>query len=39
VLENKEVEVDPLIGVDAANKCILESFKLYRKEESRLRGW
>ncbi|MFT6146273.1 MAG: inorganic pyrophosphatase [Myxococcota bacterium] len=39
VLENKTVEVDPLIGRDAANKCIQESFKLYRREESRLRGW
>lgn len=39
VLENKSVEVDPLLGHEAANATIRESLSLYRREEQKLRGW
>jgi inorganic pyrophosphatase len=39
VLENKTVGVDRMEGHEAANQVIRDSIDLYRKEESRLRGW
>jgi inorganic pyrophosphatase len=38
-LENKEVVVDQIVGAAKANEAIRESFALYRKVESELRGW
>jgi inorganic pyrophosphatase len=38
-LEGKEVEVEPIRGGDDANRIIADAFALYRREESRLRGW
>jgi len=39
VLENKTVGVEKLSGHEVANQVIRDSIELYRKEESRLRGW
>jgi inorganic pyrophosphatase len=39
ILENKSVTVEDLIGAEQANAVIVESLALYRREESRLRGW
>lgn len=39
VLENKSVEVDSFLGSEEALTSVIESFKLYRREENRLRGW
>lgn len=39
VLEEKEVEVKDVYGAEKAIEIVRNSFKLYRKEESRLRGW
>ena len=38
-LENKSVEVEGFKGADAAVQVVIESFRDYRREESRLRGW
>ena len=38
-LEDKEVVVENWGNAAAALVCVLESFKLYRAEENRLRGW
>jgi inorganic pyrophosphatase len=38
-LEEKEVVVENWGNAAAALECVLESFKLYRAEENRLRGW
>ena len=39
MLENKLVEVDEFLGREGAVKLVRESFDLYRKEETKLRGW
>ena len=39
VLEKKTVGVEKLAGHEVANQVIRDSIQLYRKEESRLRGW
>lgn len=39
VLEGKEVQVDDLLNAAQANQVIQDSFALYRKHESKLRGW
>ncbi len=39
VLEDKEVTVGGIEGADAALSAVRDAFALYRKEESRLRGW
>jgi len=39
VLEGKKVEVEPIQGVEQAQRVILEALSLYRREENRLRGW
>jgi len=39
ILEKKAVKVKEFHGADVANKVLLESFALYRREENRLRGW
>lgn len=39
ILEHKEVVVDKFGGADAAVEVVREGFRLYRQEESRLRGW
>jgi inorganic pyrophosphatase len=38
-LERKSVEVDPIRGAEFANTVVRDAFALYRREESRLRGW
>lgn len=40
-LEGKsgQIEIKPIEGVERANKVIQEAFALYRREESKLRGW
>jgi inorganic pyrophosphatase len=38
-LEGKQVEVDDLLGRDAALRAVKEGLALYRTEENRLRGW
>jgi inorganic pyrophosphatase len=38
-LEEKTVQVDDFEGSKEALAAVIESFKLYRREESRLRGW
>jgi len=38
-LENKSVQVDEMEGAERARQVLLDAFALYRKEESRLRGW
>lgn len=38
-LENKNVVVEDIVGVETAMEVLLESFRLYRQEENRLRGW
>ncbi len=38
-LENKAVEVSDMEGATKAHQVLLEAFALYRKEESKLRGW
>ena len=38
-LEEKTVQVDDFKGSKEALAAVIESFKLYRREESRLRGW
>ncbi|MCO4764131.1 MAG: inorganic diphosphatase [Myxococcales bacterium] len=39
ILENKTVTVDDFFGRDEANKVVRESLALYRREETKLRGW
>jgi inorganic pyrophosphatase len=39
VLEEKEVNVKEVLGAEAANEAVKESFAHYRREESRLRGY
>lgn len=39
VLEHKEVVVDDFGGAEMAVEVVRESFRLYRTEEHRLRGW
>ena len=39
VLEDKDVVVNDPLGRDEAEKVIEEALELYRREESRLRGW
>ncbi|MEN0066873.1 MAG: inorganic diphosphatase [Myxococcota bacterium] len=38
-LEDKDVEVEEILGPVEALVSVRDSFKLYRKEENRLRGW
>jgi inorganic pyrophosphatase len=38
-LEDKAVEVAEMAGAERANQVLRDAFALYRKEESRLRGW
>jgi inorganic pyrophosphatase len=38
-LEGKAVEVQPILGSERAQKVVMDAFMLYRREESRLRGW
>ena len=38
-LENKEVVVERFGGSKQAHQILLDAFALYRREESRLRGW
>src|SRR5690606_21708743 len=38
-LENKQVEVERPAGAKEALKTVLDAFTLYRREETRLRGW
>lgn len=38
-LENKQVEVERPAGAQEALKTVLDAFALYRREETRLRGW
>lgn len=38
-LEDKTVEVDDFKGSVEALEAVIDSFKLYRREENRLRGW
>jgi inorganic pyrophosphatase len=38
-LEEKSVEVDSFKGSVDALEAVIESFKMYRREENRLRGW
>ncbi|PKN53792.1 MAG: inorganic pyrophosphatase [Deltaproteobacteria bacterium HGW-Deltaproteobacteria-14] len=39
VLENKNVVVEDIRGADVAQTILLEALRLYRQEETRLRGW
>ncbi len=39
VLENKEVRIEELGDAAAARKTVREALELYRREESKLRGW
>lgn len=39
VLEGKEVQVDELVNAAEALKILKESFAMYRRHESALRGW
>ncbi len=39
ILEKKEVVVDDFHGAEIALKIVRDSFRLYRQEEQRLRGW
>lgn len=39
VLENKQVSVEKWHGAEKAVEVLRDSFKLYRQEETRLRGW
>lgn len=39
ILEHKEVVVEQLGGAEAARKVVREALALYRREESKLRGW
>ena len=39
ILENKKVTVDDFHGREIANDVIRESLALYRREETKLRGW
>lgn len=39
ILEGKEVQVDDLLNAAAALQIIKQSFAMYRKHESKLRGW
>ena len=38
-LEGKAVEVAEMAGSVRAHEVLLEAFALYRREESKLRGW
>lgn len=38
-LEGKTVEVDAFRGFDRAVEIVIEAMELYRRKESRLRGW
>jgi inorganic pyrophosphatase len=38
-LEHKTVEVHPIRGAEVAHAVIRDAYQLYRREESRLRGW
>ena len=38
-LEKKSVEVDNILGAAQALESVIDAFRLYRKEENRLRGW
>jgi len=38
-LEGKGVEVEEILGPEKALESVRESFRLYRQEENRLRGW
>ena len=38
-LENKSVEVSEMEGAARAHIVLMEAYALYRKEESKLRGW
>lgn len=40
-LEGKSagIEIEPIAGAEQANKVVLEALAMYRREESRLRGW
>ncbi len=39
VLEHKEVIVEAILGASRALEVIREAFAMYRREESKLRGW
>jgi inorganic pyrophosphatase len=39
VLENKEVDVEKLEGAATAMQVVRDAFRLYRREEQKLRGW
>ena len=38
-LENKSVEVEDMLGSQAANKVVRDALRLYQAQENRLRGW
>ena len=39
ILEHKEVRVEALEGAAIANESVRKAIELYRREETRLRGW
>ncbi|UJR81874.1 inorganic diphosphatase [Sandaracinus amylolyticus] len=38
-LENKQVQVDDMLGAEHAHRVIREAIRLYQAQENRLRGW
>ncbi|MBN4050220.1 inorganic diphosphatase [Desulfobulbus sp. AH-315-M07] len=39
ILENKSVEIEEFLNAEQALVVVRESFAMYRREESKLRGW